>query len=214
MAKYKDIDEYIEKDFLTEEERDALLLRECRLLGLKRYEDAARTEEDFREIIKTWDMLDANRERRERAHEIGRPESLLEWNSAENPFADIFNYDKVLDVQRQKGEFIDTIFDYPEGMCQLVLNGFLTWILDDLKLSRKHLLYYMVIRDYSTTEYAEMMGMTDRNARGIKKTAIKKIQKEFKEALEFIDYMLKPMTIDERYFLEHGPRKKPKKHEK
>lgn len=139
---------------------------------------------------------------------------LLEWNSSENPYADIFNYDKVLDVQRQKGEFIDTIFDYPEGMCQLVTNGFLTWILDDLKLSRKHLLYYMVIRDYSTTEYAEMMGMTDRNARGIKKTAIKKIQKEFKEALEFIDYMLKPMTIDERYFLEHGPRKKPKKHEK
>ena len=37
-----------------------------------RLEEAARTEADFREVVKNWDRLDDNRERRERYHEILR----------------------------------------------------------------------------------------------------------------------------------------------
>lgn len=35
-------------------------------------EDAARSISDFEEVIKQWDHLDDNRERKERYHEIGR----------------------------------------------------------------------------------------------------------------------------------------------
>ena len=35
-------------------------------------EDAARSVSDFEEVVKQWDHLDDNRERKERYHEIGR----------------------------------------------------------------------------------------------------------------------------------------------
>ena len=46
------------------------LKRDMEWEALTRLEEAARTEADFREVVKTWDRLDANRERRERYHEI------------------------------------------------------------------------------------------------------------------------------------------------
>lgn len=49
-----------------------MLKRDLRAIALKRMEDGARTASDFEEVIKQWDHLDANRERKERYHEIGR----------------------------------------------------------------------------------------------------------------------------------------------
>ena len=206
MGKYKDLDVFEERGFLTEEERDELLKRESRILALKRIEESARTEKEFYEVIDIWNRLDDNRERKERAHEIGRPESILEWNSCELPNASIFNYDKVLDAQRQKGDYIDTIYDHPKGMCQLVTNGFLTEIIDELKQSRKELIYYLIIRDYTTSEYAQVTKTTDRNVRGTRKTAINKVRKEFDKALKCMEEQSLPLTIDERYFLKQGVR--------
>ena len=207
MGKYKDLDVFEERGFLTEEERDELLKRESRILALKRIEESARTEKEFYEVIDIWNRLDDNRERKERAHEIGRPESILEWNSCELPNASIFNYDKVLDAQRQKGDYIDTIYDNPKGMCQLVTNGFLTGIIDELKQSRNELIYYLIIRDYTTSEYAQVTKTTDRNVRGTRKTAINKVRKEFDKALKCMEEQSLPLTIDERYFLKQGVRK-------
>ena len=48
------------------------LKRELEREALSRLEDAARTEEDFQNVITWWNRLDANRERKERYHEIGR----------------------------------------------------------------------------------------------------------------------------------------------
>ena len=48
------------------------LKRELREQALKRLEDSARTVKDFENVISWWDRLDANRERRERYHEISR----------------------------------------------------------------------------------------------------------------------------------------------
>ena len=207
MGKYKDLDVFEERGFLTEAERDELLKRESRILALKRIEESARTEKEFYEVIDIWNRLDDNRERKERNHEIGRPESILEWNSCELPNAGIFNYDKVLDAQRLKGEFIDTIYDNPKGMCQLVTNGFLTGIIDELKQSRKELIYYLVIRDYTTSEYAQVTKTTDRNVRWTRKTAIDKVRREFDKALKHMEEQSLPLTIDERYFLKQGVRK-------
>ena len=49
-----------------------LLKRDMRKAAIARMEAAARTEADFREVIDAWDKEDANRERRERYHEVGR----------------------------------------------------------------------------------------------------------------------------------------------
>lgn len=61
-------------DFQPEDEHSnkTMLKRELRAIALKRLEDSARTVSDFEEVIKEWDHLDDNRERKELYHEIGR----------------------------------------------------------------------------------------------------------------------------------------------
>lgn len=49
-----------------------LLKRDLQAQALKRIEDAARTPTDFQNVIAWWDRLDANRQRKERYHEICR----------------------------------------------------------------------------------------------------------------------------------------------
>lgn len=80
MPKYAEFQTFREQNLITEADGD-MLHREARALALRRIEESARTEEDFREVIKWWDKLDANRERRERDHEKDAPLSL--WNGAQ-----------------------------------------------------------------------------------------------------------------------------------
>ena len=59
-------------DFQPEDEHPdrTLLKRDIHAIALKRMEDAARSVADFEDVIKQWDHLDNNRERKERYHEI------------------------------------------------------------------------------------------------------------------------------------------------
>ena len=96
LPKYKELIDFSERGLLTPADR-GLLHREARALALSRLEDAARTLEDFNEIIDWWDKLDANRERMERAHEIGRTdEELLTWGASEYYLPPDASYDMVL----------------------------------------------------------------------------------------------------------------------
>ena len=64
------------------------------------------------------------------------------------------------------------------------------------------MLYYLFLRDYSTTEYAESIGQSDRNIRGIRETALKKIRKLYGGILTYRKGNNLPMTLDEKFFLE------------
>ena len=68
-----DIEEHPFEDGTDEEEPERKKLkRELRAEALARLEDSARTQRDFENVIAWWDRLDANRERRERYHELSR----------------------------------------------------------------------------------------------------------------------------------------------
>lgn len=77
MPKYAEFQAFRDQNFITETDGD-MLHRESRALAIRRIEESARTEEDFREVVKWWDKLDSNRERKERDHEIGRSAVPLE----------------------------------------------------------------------------------------------------------------------------------------
>ena len=91
------------------------LKRELEQEALARLESAARTVPEWNNVIAWWDRLDANRERRERYHEISRngDDLPIDYGADENGlcFPDTMN--TVLEKQRQKGDFIDTIFNCP-----------------------------------------------------------------------------------------------------
>jgi hypothetical protein len=70
------------------------------------------------------------------------------------------------------------------------------------------MLYYLFLHDYSASEYAESIGQSDRNIRGIRNTALKKIRKLYGVILAYRQENNLPITLDERYFLNNGVRKK------
>lgn len=83
-------------------------------MALERIENAARTEEDFEKVIEIWDKLDANRERKERYHEVSRGDNVpLEYNADENGVSFPRSINKYLWNQIQKGDFIEAIYDCP-----------------------------------------------------------------------------------------------------
>ena len=146
MPKYAEFQAFREQNFITEADGD-MLHREARALALRRIEESARTEEDFREVIRWWDKLDSNRERRERDHEKGRSDIPLEWGADEQYLSDKPSYDTVLKRLMLSGDFIDLIFDRPETLHELVTDADLSKILKELKPHLKNMLYYLFLRD-------------------------------------------------------------------
>ena len=207
MPKYAELPAFREQNYITEADGD-MLHREARTIALRRIEESARTEDDFQKVIEWWDKLDENRERRERDHEIGRSTVPLEWGADKLYLYDRLSYDMVLRRLLLAGDFIDLIFDHPETIHELVTDMDLSEILKELKPHLKNMLYYLFLRDDSATEYAESIGQTDRNIRGIRETALKKIRKLYGAVLAYRKENSLPLTLDEKHFLENGVRKK------
>ena len=209
MPKYAELPAFREQNYITESDGD-MLHREARTLALRRIEESARTEDDFQKVIEWWDKLDENRERRERDHEIGRSTVPLEWDADELSLSDRPSYDMVLRKLLLAGDFLDLIFDSPETIHELVTDADLSKILEELKPHLKNMLYYLFLRDYSAAEYADNIGQSDRNIRGIRETALKRIRKLYSGILAYRKENSLPMTLDEKYFLANGVRKKRK----
>ena len=207
MPKYAELPAFREQNYISEADGD-MLHREARALALRRIEESARTEDDFQKVIEWWDKLDENRERRERDHEIGRSTVPLEWGADELYLSNKPSYDMVLRKLLLAGDFLDIIFDHPETIHELVTDADLSKILKELKPHLKNMLYYLFLRDYSTTEYAESIEQSDRNIRGIRETALKRIRKLYGGILAYREANSLPMTLDEKYFLKNGMRKK------
>ncbi len=210
MPKYAELPAFREQNFITEADGD-MLHCEARTLAIRRIEESARTEADFENVLYWWDKLDANRERKERDHEAGRSAVPLEWGADELYLSDKPSYDMILRRLLLAGDFLDIIFDHPETIHELVVDADLSKILKELKPHLKNMLYYLFLRDYSATEYAESIGQSDLNIRGIRETALKKIRKLYGSILTYRKENSLPMTIDEKYFLENGVRKKKEK---
>ncbi len=199
MPKYAELPSFWEQNYITEADGDMLH---------RRIEESARTEDDFQKVIEWWDRLDGNRERRERDHETGRSNVPLEWGAEELYVSDRPSYDMVLRRLLLAGDFLDLIFDSPETIHELVTDADLSMILKELKPHLKNMLYCLFLHDYTAAEYAESIGQTDRNIRGIRETALKRIRKLYGDVLTYRKENSLPMTLDEKYFLENGVRQK------
>ena len=192
-----------EDDAGDEEPERKKLKRELRAEALARLEDAARTQRDFENLIAWWDKLDANRERRERYHELSRSgdDVPLDYGASANElfFPDTLN--DVLEKQIRKGDFIDAIFYCPYDIHELVTEEYLSEILLELKEDHKELLFLWAVRLFSSTRIAAIRQQSDRNIRKVRNTMMKKIRKELLSALTDKAEKQQPMTLMEKAFL-------------
>lgn len=141
-------------------------------------EDAARSVSDFEEVVKQWDHLDDNRERKERYHEIGRENIDSKKDVA--PLAIVIPAPINYSYWRQlmKGDFIDMIFNCPFEMHESLTDEDYSRIIYELKDEHKELLYFLYIRDYSTQNLAAMRNQSDRNIRGVRSTILGQIERK------------------------------------
>ena len=192
-----------EDDTGDEEPERKKLKRELRAEALARLEDAARTQKDFENVIAWWDKLDANRERRERYHELSRSgdDVPLDYGASANElyFPDTLN--DVLEKLIRKGDFIDAIFDCPYDIHELVTEEYLSKILLELSEVHKELLFLCAVKLFSSTRVAAIRQQSDRNIRKVRNTVLKKIRKKLLAALTEKAEKQQPMTLLEKAFL-------------
>ncbi len=179
-----------------------LLKRELAQMALERLESSARTEDDFRNVISHWDRLDSNRERKERYHEVGRGDVPLDWEAAPDPILIPHSNNKPIWKQIRKGEFLDAIFYCPFEMHELIEDGELSRIIRELKPEHKELLFYLIIKQFSTVQVGAIRGQSDRNIRKVWRTVEKKIRKSFYKVLSDRTAQDIPITEREQAFLE------------
>jgi len=180
-----------------------LLKRELRAQALKRLEDSARTLRDYENLVAWYDRLDANRQRKERYHELYRSgdDVPLDYGASEDAlcFPDTLN--DVLTRQERKGDFIDSIFYCPYDIHELVTDADMSVILQELNEDHKFLLFLSALRQYSSVKIAAIRGQSDRNIRKVRNTMLKKIRKKLLAALTEKVQAQQPLTLLEKEFL-------------
>jgi hypothetical protein len=161
---------------------------------------------DFENLVAWYDRLDANRQRKERYHELfrGGDDVPLYYGAAEGGlyFPDTLN--DVLSKLERKGDFIDSIFYCPYDIHELVTEEYLSKILWELNAEHKELLFLCAVRLFSSTRIAKIRNQSDRNIRKVRGTMLKKIRKKLLPALWDKAEKQQPMTLLEKDFLEEN----------
>ena len=148
----------------TEEEEAApvsekRLKQEIRAEAMRRLEEAARTESDFRVVVDEWNKLDRNRERRERDHENLRGDVPLEYQAVAEPKLIPRWMNNPAYRQLMAGNFLDILFDCPYEMHNLTADPFISRMVEELSEEHKEVLYFLSLRLYSTTRLAAVRGI-------------------------------------------------------
>lgn len=140
------------------------LVRDVKLEALARMEDAARTVEDFEAIVKQWDHLDENRERKERYHEMQRSEQTLEVNYTDGMVFPV-PVSHMAWRESVKGNFLPLIYDSAFQMWQLVEDDTIADCLNRLTDKQKIVIYLNAVLLCPAAQIAVCHNKTDRAIR-------------------------------------------------
>jgi hypothetical protein len=191
---------------LVEEEsgssQHALLQRDLRRIALNRMEDAARTMDDYQEVIKVWDRLDANRERKERYHTISRGDVPLDYEAAPDGIIFPAPHDNMRFQAILNGDLEDVVFDCPFELHELVTDEEISQAIADLKDAHKEILFYSGLHLLSTAAIGRIRGQSDRNIRKVRATMLKRLHTPLLATLSERSENGLPLTTTQREFLE------------
>lgn len=195
-------DEHPLEEESEEPSQRKMLQRELKALALQRMEDAARTEQDFKDVVKIWDRLDANRERRERDHEICRGDVPVDFETRLDAPVFPSPHDHMRFDAIRRGDLEDVVFDCPYEMHQLIGDEILSPLVDNLKDNYKEVLFYTGLHLLSTMAAGCIRGQTDRNIRKLRATMTRKLHEQLRTALKQKLSKNLPITTTQRIFWE------------
>ena len=188
---------------------EQMLMREARREALLRIENAARTDEEYHNVTIIWDRLNTLEEwRLEKRH----TRYLNEW--VNEPLAQsetIIPTPFGLPWWRQllSGDFIDTIFDYPDEIWELVHSKRVSKLLKNLTPNQKEIMYYLAIRQWTPQRLGLYRQQTDRNVRKVNQKMIKNLQCDLFDYwyplyLDFAPMSKRQVDFIEDYIKKHG----------
>ena len=192
-----------------------VLVREVKRAALEHMEAAARTNEDFKAVIKQWNHLDRNRERRERYHEVGRPNAeMLHWDKA-NANDEKGKMKDSLDVvipapplgsmwwrSQMSGDFLDTIYDNAPEMWQLIEDWDIASLVKSLTKKQMEVLFLSAVRLCSAAHIACYHDKTDRAVRKLLAAALDSIRDKLAPLIrEQVETESPKITFTKREFL-------------
>jgi len=169
--------------------------------ALARMEAAARTEEDFNAVIKQWNHLDENRERKERYWEKQRDEKTLNIDYKEGliipaPISHPAWREAI------KGDFLSMIYDNAFEMWQLIEDWDIALPVKKLTDKQKDVLFLSAVRLCTSAQIACYHDKTDRAVRKLLTAALNSIRDKLAPLIrEQIAVGFPQMTLAKREFL-------------
>jgi len=150
-------------------------MRDMKREALTRMEEAARTEDDFNAVVVQWDKRDANRERKERYHEISREEKTLHKDYHGGalippPFQHPY-WRELL-----KGEFINYIYDNASEIWQVIEDQEIAVLVKSLTNKQKEVLFLSAVRLCTTAQIACYKEQTNRAVRKLLAAALASVR--------------------------------------
>jgi DNA-directed RNA polymerase specialized sigma24 family protein len=138
----------------------------ARFEALRRFEKAARTDEDFHALTRMYDKFDENRERRERYNEILCPTNEVLSND--------YNYSTVIPPplsdpywrKLMRGDFISAIYDNADEIWQIISDWRIGIHIKNLPPKQREVLFLKAVRLCTAEQIA---CYTDKTARGVRK---------------------------------------------
>lgn len=183
-----------------------LLIRELKEAAMERIEFAARSMQDYKQVIHFWDQKDASAARTQRSHEELRGDTPLEWNSHLHESSGI---DLVFPAwmndptvrQLKHGNFLDYLCDCPFEMHDLTAKEYLRKPIQELKPEHKELLFFLYLRLYDPQCVAAVRGQTDRNIRKVRDVMLRRIRRQVYASLLQRRKEGYALTMEEKGFL-------------
>jgi DNA-directed RNA polymerase specialized sigma24 family protein len=159
------------------------LVRDVKREALAHMEAAARTIDDFNAVIRQWDKLDENRERKERAHEIGRDEQKIDVGYTDGAIIPA-PISHPAWREAMKGDFLSLIFDNADEIWQLVEDEDISPLVKNLTAKQRDVLFLSAVRQCTSMQVACYRDVTDRAVRKLLAAALRSIREKLTDIIQ------------------------------
>lgn len=188
---------------LTQEDRSLKRLkRDLRLEALRRLEVSARYPWEFQRVIDTWNLLDANRQRMQREHELLRGNVPIDHGTDSSTVTIFPRYlNDPIRRQVQCGRFEDALADCVDTMQDFTTKEYARAAVCKLIRSHRESLYLLYIKLIPVKELAMLRGSSLQAVYRAKDTMLLRLREAAHEALSAMQVQGIPLTKTEHLFL-------------
>ena len=188
---------------LTQEARSLKRLkRDLRLEALRRLEVSARYPWEFQRVIDTWNLLDANRQRMQRDHELLRGNIPIDHGTDSSTVTIFPRYlNDPIRRQVQCGRFEDALADCVDTMQDFSTREYARAAVCKLIRSHRESLYLLYIKLIPVKELAKLRGSSLQTVYRTKDTMLLRLREAAHEALSAMQVQGIPLTKTEHLFL-------------